>query len=403
MSKFHFDEPAMSEVAASLSSASGIISIEHLLLLAKLSNNKTQNGFGIESSLFALQDVLNCDAKLIEKISAGAENIKYICQRVSQYSEFASDNKRMDTSDYINQNSVKGNYLTPFNYYSASHILEKYFGGGFVVSQVWDALLNTFFDGGYEKKVIYDTIRSTIDGLNPRNEIPNSISNILDKYELTQINTQVDIKDNFLDQLSKEKGYSNIVKYMKEVKFDCDIIKIIASDYSINLEYLDSVERNLKKAGMDTKILNEIMSSMRNDYENKYIYALKQFVKKGTTTIVDAALETNTIGKIVLGIKTWSERAFTIEDGGKARDSKKTFAAITTYYNNISESLDTMGDKIASGNYTLQDLDDFSNMFEISKSLRVKQFQAALDFVDKSDLEYCNEAIAYYSGLSMDI
>lgn len=47
MSKFHFDETVMSEVAVSLSSASGTISIEHLLLLAKLSNNKTQNGFGI--------------------------------------------------------------------------------------------------------------------------------------------------------------------------------------------------------------------------------------------------------------------------------------------------------------------------------------------------------------------
>mgnify|MGYP004661876231 CR=1 FL=1 len=399
MSRFHFDEAVMSEVAAALSSASGETSVNHTLLLSKLPQVFFQSGFGIENSLSNIQDVMKSDSKLLEKMSAGAETVVYICQRVNYYSDFISDDKRIDATVYINQNSINKNFISPFNYYSASDIIDKYYGADFVGSQIWDAIINTAFDGGYEKKVIYDTIRSTIDGLNPRNEIPNSISNLFDKYKLGQIKSETEI----LTELKNIKGFSNVSKYMEEAKFDLNVVKIIASDYSVNLEYLASIERSLKETGMDTKILNQIMNSMRNDYENKYIYAAKELLKKGVTTFVDTALETTTVGQAILGVKKWSKIAFDRKDGGKANDSKKTFASITSYYNNISQSVDKMGDKIASGDYTAQDLDDFSNMFEISKSLRIKQFQAALDFVEGSDIEYCNEAIAYYSKLSMNI
>lgn len=78
MSRFHFDEAVMSEVASALSSASGETSADHILLMSKLPIIQMQSGFGIENSLSALQDVMNCDTRLLERLRAGAEGIASI-------------------------------------------------------------------------------------------------------------------------------------------------------------------------------------------------------------------------------------------------------------------------------------------------------------------------------------
>lgn len=89
MSRFHFDEAVMSEVAAALSSASGETSVNHTLLLSKLPQVFFQSGFGIENSLSNIQDVMKSDSKLLEKIRNGAETLVKIKDTVSRYDKAA--------------------------------------------------------------------------------------------------------------------------------------------------------------------------------------------------------------------------------------------------------------------------------------------------------------------------
>lgn len=89
MSRFHFDEAVMSEVAAALSSASGETSVNHTLLLSKLPQVFFQSGFGIENSLSNIQDVMKSDSKLLEKIRSGAETLVKIKDTVSRYDKAA--------------------------------------------------------------------------------------------------------------------------------------------------------------------------------------------------------------------------------------------------------------------------------------------------------------------------
>lgn len=82
-------------------------------------------------------------------------------------------------------------------------------------------------------------------------------------------------------------------------------------------------------------------------------------------------------------------------------DSQKTFVAMQTYSANVSASLEKLGNKITSGDYTQQDLADFKNMFELAKSMRVKMYESALDFTAGEEKAICEEALNYYNNLTM--
>jgi len=197
-------------------------------------------------------------------------------------------------------------------------------------------------------------------------------------------------------------GLSDLVKYLKEAKFDIKIIAILASDYSINLEYLASLERTLQSTGMDTEVLNKVMSAMRNDYQNKYLDAVKQMSVQAIKSLSEEALKAYVPGgELVMSIKKYSDIYMNINDGGKTMDSQKTFVAMQTYSANVSASLEKLGNKIASGDYTQQELADFKNMFELAKSMRVKMYESALEFTAGEEKATCEEALNYYKNLTM--
>lgn len=400
MSRFHFDESAADSVETELkgivmrmAGISIFLQNAELLLIGS-------EGFDIGY----ITECINDEKKKLnlcgEKIQNGVSVLNAVRDRINFYTQLADSSQNVIVLNYIHDNTApNGTYINPFYEYSSDHIAEKYFGRGnglFIWSQTWDAFWDTIFNNGYERAIVYETLRSVIDGMNEVNSIPDYIGKILDKYELNQYDSVASLTN----ELSGIEGFSNIMKYAGEARFDLNMIKLLASDYSINLQYLDSIENALKQTGMDNKILNDVMTSLRFDYEHKYIDALKQTVKKGTISLAEGYFKTLQGGKAVLDIRDYVNN---VSDGGKANDSRKNFIAITTYSNNMANACEKLGDKIASGNYTQQDIIDFENLFNATKNLKIKQYTAALDFVDEDDVHYCNEAIDYYQNLSIEM
>lgn len=400
MSRFHFDESAANSLENELkgmvmrmAGISILLQNAELLLIGS-------DGFNIDY----VTECINEEKKRLnlcgEEIQNGVNVLNSVRERVNFYTQFANSSQTVNVLNYVRNNTApNGTYINPFYEYSSDRIAEKYFGGDngwFVWSQTWDAFWDTIFNNGYERAIVYETLRSVIDGMNETNSIPDYIGKILDKYELNQYGSVASLTK----ELSGIEGFSNIMKYAGEARFDLNMIKLLASDYSINLQYLDSIENTLKETGMDNKVLNDVMTSLRFDYENKYIDALKQTVKKGTITLAEELFKTSKVGKAVLDVRDYVNN---FSDGGKANDSRKNFIAITTYSNNMANACEKLGDKIASGSYTQQDIIDFENLFNVTKNLKIKQYTAALDFVDGDDIHYCSEAIDYYQNLSIEM
>lgn len=397
MSKFHFDENAVTNVHTELKEAL-VRMVAYSARFTEASNMLYDYmDFGIFRAI-ELSKQEQKELKLcIEKIESGVNTLNLINEKVIAFSDSAEKIIKTNVKKYIDDNTYpNGTYINPFYKYTAGDITEKYFSKdnlGFILSQIKDGFWDKIFNDGYEKAIVYDTLRSVIDNLNENNNIPNYIGNIIDKYKYNELSSAA----NIIKELSGYEGFKNLMSYVGEAKFDLDIIKLLASDYSVNLEYLNSVESVLKETGMDNDVLNDVMNSLRYDYEHKYIDAIKKTLKNVSITAFETGLSTLEPGKAVLDIKKFSAEA----GGGKANDSKKNFLAITTYSNNLSNALEKLGDKIASGNYTQQDLTDFENLFNITKNLKIKQYSSALNFVNSDDANYCNEAIAYYQNLSI--
>lgn len=406
MSRFHFDENVMENAAASLKAVNqelGGCLVELMLIKTVVQKEKGYNINEICNKLGNENDKLKyCCERTVE----GAEEINQIKSIVAQY-----DNKtiyvRSEVVQYVEAHSINNRYQDPFFKYTTanSDIVEKYISSNiwnFVRSQTYDAFWATLTRGGYEQSIVYESLRSVIDSLNPDNSIQNQLAGILNKYDLNEIESNVNLAKEKVDELINVDGLSDLVKYLKEAKFDIKIIAILASDYSINLEYLASLERTLQSTGMDTEVLNKVMSAMRNDYQNKYLDAVKQMSVQAIKSLSEEALKAYVPGgELVMSIKKYSDIYMNINDGGKTMDSQKTFVAMQTYSANVSASLEKLGNKIASGDYTQQELADFKNMFELAKSMRVKMYESALEFTAGEEKATCEEALNYYKNLTM--
>ena len=406
MSRFHFDDNIMENAAASLKAVNQVLGGCLMELILKKTDVQREKGYNINEICNKLGNENDKLKYCCERIVEGAEVINQIKSIAAQY-----DNKAMyagaEVVQYVEANSINNRYQDPFFKYTTanSDIVEKYISSNiwnFVRSQTYDAFWATLTRGGYEQSIVYESLRSVIDSLNPDNSIQNQLAGILNKYDLNEIESNVNLAKEKVDELINVDGLSDLVKYLKEAKFDIKIIAILASDYSINLEYLASLERTLQSTGMDTEVLNKVMSAMRNDYQNKYLDAVKQMSVQAIKSLSEEALKAYVPGgELVMSIKKYSDIYMNINDGGKTMDSQKTFVAMQTYSANVSASLEKLGNKITSGDYTQQDLADFKNMFELAKSMRVKMYESALDFTAGEEKAICEEALNYYNNLTM--
>lgn len=401
MGRFHFDENVIGGVVSSMESITQNISDAVAPMKDAVIGLRNHKGFDIDFAKNMLDEEVNNMPIVLEKLRSGYGALCYIKERTALYSETSrfQDNRVVK---YVNNSTNKlGRFNTPFFQYDDGGITEKYFcknNDRFIISQIWDAFTDTIFHGGYEKKIIYDTLRSMIDGQVIENSIPNHLTDIFNKY-------LVDYADGvggLLKDLEGVAGLSDVMKYVKEAKFSLQMVKNIASDYTVNLQLLDSLESSLRSTGLSSDVLNDVMSSLRSDYEHKYIYTLKQMVEKAGTTFVEALVTTNPVGAAVIGIKDYIDNSYKATCVSVTTDSQKDFLSITTYANNVAIAWENLGQNIANGNYTQQDLTDFENMFYMARQLQINKYEAALGFVENVDEKaHCQEAIAYYQSLSI--
>lgn len=390
MSRFHFDESAADTIAASLSGV-----IQNIRDCVEPLNSISlqlcdYDGFNIGYAIESINEEKNVKFRVcINTLESGYNVLNYVKERVSFYSQLAVSQSNIDILKYIEKNSHNGKLNNIFDEYNSetAHFTDKYcYNFGTVVSQIKTSFVETFKNGSYEKYLIKKTIRDLIATTAGDYKFSNPAKDFM-KFAGN--------KDLLFSAFDKEYPKSGFLKYAKEADYDVKIIASLMNDYSDNMEYLNSLERSLLASGFDSKTLISVMNDLRSEYDNKYLAACKKVLEDNMEKLISGALETNIIGATV--IKTLDILEL-VDD--KSND-KMEYAAIKTYERDAMSAYASLGEKINSGNYTEQDLADFYNMFELCRNMEINKYEAALKFVDSEDYNICQEAIKYYSDLTL--
>jgi len=390
MSRFHFDESAADTVAVSLGGIMQNIG-DCVEPLNRISLELCDyEGFNIGYAIESINEEKNTKFRIcINTLERGYSVLNYVKERVSFYGQLAASQRNIDTLKYIENNSRNGKLSNIFREYNSAtaHFTDKYcYNFGTVVSQIKTSFVETFKNGSYEKYLIKKTIRDLIATTSGDYKFSNPAKDFM-KFAGN--------KDLLFSAFDEKYPKSGFLKYAKEADYDIKIIALLMNDYSDNMEYLNSLERSLLASGFDSKILTSVMNDLRSEYDDKYLAACKKVLGDSIEKLVSGALENNPIGATVI---TTLDILELVDD--KSTD-KMDYVAIKTYESDAMLAYASLGEKINSGNYTEQDLADFRNMFELCRNMEISKYEAALKFVDSEDYKICQEAIKYYSDLTL--
>lgn len=389
MSKFHFDENIAAKLSKDFDAVlQNIANGQWGLSIVKNSLWNCQ-GFDIENILKTLDAEMEAISGCISGLKESKTILSEVCGIVQSYSalEMSFEDKILAYVD-SRTTTLNNKFHSEMSKYQGmtSEYVNKYCNGFTVVASIKDAFLATFTDGGYDKKLLKQTIKDIINSTSNDFEISNPLSK------------PVKVADGFYSLLNLTEGTNNefiLSKANGKINIAVDTVNVLANDYANNLEYLNSIERTLLGSGFDDKDVRSVMADIRADYDNKYVAAAKDFLINVGTDKAEDLIGKTTIGRTVLGVLDVA----TLSDIDS--DSKMAFAVISTYENEMIRSYEALGNKIASGNYTQQDLLDFQNAFSVCRQLEIQMYTYASDFTTGQDYIDCQKALKYYTNLSM--
>lgn len=390
MSRFHFDEGVADTVVASLGNV-----YQNMNDCINALNNISfelcdYEGFNIDYAIESIDDEKNIKFRVCTStIETGINILNLVSERVGFYGQIANSQESIKIVNYVNENKQynrKNNVFTKYNG-ETSHFTEKYcYNFGTVISQMKTSFEQTIKEGSYEKYLIKKSIKDLI-------------AATAEDYSFSMpMNEFMEGKDDIETLMSafNDKYKSNpFGKLYKEAKYDANIVVTLMNDYNDNMEYLNSLERSLAASGYDSKILNVVMNGIRNDFNNKYLAVAEDVLTYGFEKLVKDGIKTTTIGKAVLTTLDIMEMAD--QKGGNKMD----YSAILNYEKDAFSAYKNLAEKIHNGNYSKQDLADYNNMFELCRNMEINKYKAAMDFVDNDDYKICQEAIKYYTNLTL--
>lgn len=401
MSKFHFNESAMSEVAASLSSVSGTISIEHLLLLSRLSNNKTQNGFGIENSLSALQDVINCDFGLLERLHASADAIASIISSISSHCIYVVDDNGELTSIASLKNPLKDFNGRELNALNArySHDTEKITGQ--FLDVIIDATGLNVSNIDKDAAVFISGLDDVLGNLGVDENAYGEIYSFLketssDGNSIDEMEWQGKIATMAFDE-KFPKSFSTILKGVNDINdFTMECLSVAAGKYVAVSKYLDTLYDSYN----GNEKMQMIIDSYRFTYEDKYGAMVLWVLKEGgnhTTSEVIKKIEK-------FALKDAASYLQATNLSFKITNKVLKYDDITTAYNKLNgvdnirkqaeNSYNQLFEKIQKGNYTQEDINNANNLFDIYKEASISEYKSLIEIESLKCKKETNWAIS---------
>lgn len=412
MSRFHFDESAVETV---MSSFCGIM--QNIRDCANALNNISMElcdyeGFNIGYAIESINDEKNVKFRICANtLESGYNVLDLIRERVCFYDSFAF------SSQYINCESIPDGFGNEFEFYGIGKYINSVND-----SDVFLALgLNSFgYLGDFLSGLIGGKGLSGIEYKNAKVAIEMILKNLSDNIievpddEEGDVIKEIcrnlnagknidDIMDSKAFDDSAKKFLNGISEFIDVKDLSEDILVDWYSDYSQAIKYLDSLE----KFAADSDIAADVINELKIEYSNKYWQSVK--------TILDTAVEeagkeapkavlkiaSKTLGTVYSLDKFVLDVTAELTGADDLKDSYNTLNGLVIFEGEASQSYQKSAEKIASGNFTKADVEDYSRLFELNKSLKISEYETLIS-INKEKIKLANNPIVHSDYINSD-
>lgn len=384
MSRFHFDEGAADTVAASLGGIMQNIG-DCVEPLNRISLELCDyDGFNIGYAIESINEEKNVKFRVcINTLEMGYNVLSYVKERVSAYSNLANAGnikpfENLDI-DYLNHKIAE--YGHDFDrqasgiYQSISRAVNLDFSNP-EVEGLWAGLSATVENLGVDEES-YKILLDIIDGdvFDDTKDFASMLKKLAGYADKTG--------NKYLEQYAKVlSGINNVQAISKEG------LAILGGKYIAVQKYLDTMSESYK----DDSVLQLMVDSMRFTYEDQYGSFVIWSLGYGTEKVVDYAL--SKVGKKAFG-SYLSGVGYSLDLSGKIlgfNDLDSSYRKldgmeILRYEN--KKAYDNALEKLQSGNYTQEDINNANNLFDIYKQTLITEYETMLE-VEK--YKYENES-----------
>lgn len=307
--------------------------------------------------------------------------------------------------DFVNENDSNGfSFWNNYNMYSE-----------FSRDRDWDWVVVVgnnlidldYYNGKYGKNLIKDSIRTVLAELC---ETESTVDDSLQVYEISDdILSEIQKGKKFID-LSKNfknsdfykntflgneeafKAFSKASSALDWSLFSAEQIEYILTDYSKNVQYIDSFKDVLVESGYNDTDVYEAIDELKSEYTDKFMGVANNLGKKiaeegfekGATKILDSF----TLGLFSVG--KWAKNsAFKATGLDEKAKNIEMLTGVESYKYALNSAYEAKAETIRSGVYTEEDLQSCERLFELCKATTQKEYELMYELCDDSQI--CNE------------
>lgn len=259
-------------------------------------------------------------------------------------------------------------------------------------------IITGFFTGkSYEEQIMKKSLSGILQNVSNNDiettEIPDEV-----KYIVKILKEGGDIKELHLSEKSKKsniykhlieneefyKGMGKVSKAIKNGELTTEYVEYLLTDYSKNVEYLETLKAGLDSTEADNAVLLKVVDDLQTEYSNKWAGTFVKTYEKAIEKGVDELINLVPTGRLYSLVDLGKDIANEITGLNDEVDSLESLYGMHQYSNDLISSYDYYADKIRSGDFTEDDLTRCKNLFELTKSAKIEEYQAMIDLTKDS-------------------
>lgn len=416
MGRFHFDESAADTVMSSFCGImQNIRDCSNALSNISMELNYYE-GFNIGYAIESINDEKNVKFRVcINTLETGYNVLRSIQERVIFYNQLAASKQSLTMLEHIHS----GNVANEFDKFR-----EEYFD--FLDNEVdfWLLSKTTFSQLTNAGKMSLEKLIEDVRKLNFKGVFDNNTAEIYDEYYtakyLEEVYTNVEFDDSLLDDtddfiklvisdpskiaelLSKLKvkedsllgimlketigaAHSEQIKLMGTVTEVSDyivgMIKEMITDYSKTLESINIIKNAISGVNGNNKMI-EYLDELYDKYSKSNLERVGEYMQHCADKTASSAIYKGTIGKFTQFVDIPADylNAFDsdIESFLELRFTDNLASQLTEGYKRI-------GEKVSSGNYTAEDLQQYAGTFNAMKDMYIYRYERMIEITDDSE------------------
>ena len=380
-----------------------------------LNNLRKCHGFNVESAKNGINEMCATGILLKGDICKGRLSLKHILERLVFYNNLAASSKYMDVLNHLSNGNAGADFDKYYNSYKyfvkkevdpwlyAKTIFSESINAGKMnlknfFSKILSGDLDAFTDSTAKVYTEY-YIAKYLEDMYTKPAYENDVFENTKDYMDYIINNPKDITE-FLNKMGIDKN-SPLGQYLSKL-FEAldsdtiktigklnetgtvisDLIKKLTTDYSEAAAKVANMKEILSNYGNNERLcdcLDELLDKYTNDSVDRTVEYIKEYMTgKATSTLYNATLGKFT-ALIEIPADLLGELDSDIDNLLELRFTDDLASGLKNSYNQLSE-------KIKSGDYTINDLELYSDTFNSLKDMYIYRYERMIALTDDTTL-----------------